>query len=1081
MMLLELVHNLALLVALAAASQVIEARWRVRRLTSQILHGLLFGTVGVLGMMTPVHFQPGIIFDGRSIILSVAGLFGGPVVALLATLMCGAYRLWLGGVGTAMGVSVVLASAALGVAFYYGRHRAARPMGWWQLWGFGLLVSGVMVGLVMLLPAGAWHAAWRQLGLPIIVFYPIATMLISLLFLDYEKQLRDRTTLAESEARFRTMMEQAADAVFLRDRAGWILDANRKACQSLGYTREELLAMKIWEIDPDAFQAGKQDLWDRVLAGEHFTFESHQKRKDGSTFPVEVTLGSVRLPLGPTVLSLVRDITDRKRVEASLEESRRMLVSVLDTIPVRVFWKDTDGRYLGCNQPFASDAGFDSPETLIGKDDYDMAWKEQADLYRADDRQVITSGVPKLQYEEPQTTPAGTQLWLRTSKIPLRDSAGRIIGILGTYEDITERKRAEQELERSAREWQTTFDATNDAIWILDQDHRVLRSNQTAERFFQRPCGEMLGQKCWAIVHDTAEPHPQCPFVRACQSRRRETAEMQQDGRWFEVTVDPILDAAGQLAGAVHIVSDITERKQAEETLRTSEEKYKRLIETTRTGYVILDQRGCVADANPEYVRLTGRQRLDDILGHSVLEWTAPHDLSRNDRAVKECLEQGSARNLEIDYVTSDGHVTPIEINATVLRLAGSVQILTLCRDVTEKKQLEAQFLRAQRLDGLGSLAGGVAHDLNNILTPILVAAPLLRSTVTDTENRNMLDTVHACAQRGADIIRQLLTFARGQPNVRVPLPVRHLLHEIEKIVSETFPRNLRLEITAPQERWLVQGDATQIQQALMNLCVNARDAMPDGGTLTLAAENIALDAEAAALVTDAKPEARPGAYVCISVTDTGTGIPREQLDRVFDPFFTTKDVGRGTGLGLSTVLGIVRGHGGFVRVDSRVGQGTRFELYLPALREAKEVGAPAPAMPPPRGHGELILVVEDEAAVLSVVQCVLEQQGYRVLAATEGAEALALLARHREEVKAVLTDMMMPGVDGPTLVHALRQNQPALPILGMSGLGDRAAGDGPEGYAAPEVLAKPFKVEALLAAVHRTLTSDTSGRSRTS
>ncbi len=949
MMLLDLVHNLALLVALAAASQVIEARWKMRRLTSQILHGLLFGTVGVVGMMTPVHFQPGIIFDGRSIILSVGGLFGGPVVALLAALMCGAYQLWLGGIGTAMGVSVVLASAALGMAFYDGRRRANRSMGWAELWGFGLLVSGVMVGLVMLLPAGVWHAAWQELGLAIIGIYPVATMLISLLFLDYEKQRRDRTTLAESEARYRTMMEQAADAVFMRDAAGRILDANRKACQSLGYTREELLAKNVWEIDPAALQSGKHEIWDRIMAGESFTFESHQRRKDGSVFPVEVTLGSVRLPLGPAVLAIVRDIKERKRVETSLEESRRMLYLVLDTIPVRVFWKDTEGRYLGCNQSFACDAGFDSPQALIGRDDYDMGWKDQAEPYRADDRQVITSGVPKLHYEEAQTTPAGTQLWLRTSKIPLRDLEGHIIGILGTYEDITD-------------------------------------------------------------------------------------------------------------------------RKQAEETLRTSEEKYKRLIETTRTGYVIIDHRGCVADANPEYVRLTGRQRLDDILGHNVLEWTAPHDIPRNDRAVQECLEQGFARDFEIDYITPAGRVIPVEINATVFGAAGSIQILALCRDVTEKKQLEAQFLRAQRLDGLGSLAGGVAHDLNNILTPILVVAPLLRAAAGDAESRNMLDTVHACAQRGADVIRQLLTFARGQPGVRVPLPVRHILHEMEKIVSETFPRNLRLEIAAPYERWLVQGDATQIQQALMNLCVNARDAMPGGGTLTLAAENIALDAAAAALVPDAKPDAKPGDYVCISVTDTGTGIPHEQLDRVFDPFFTTKEIGRGTGLGLSTVLGIVRGHGGFVRGESRVGQGTKFELYLPASREAKEAGAPAPKTLPPRGHDELILVVEDEAAVLGVVQCVLEQQGYRVLGATEGAEALALFARHRADIKAVITDMMMPGVDGPTLVQALRKSAPQLPILRMSGLGEQAGAKGLEGLEPPEVLAKPFTVEALLAAMHRTL-----------
>jgi PAS domain S-box-containing protein len=297
-------------------------------------------------------------------------------------------------------------------------------------------------------------------------------------------------------------------------------------------------------------------------------------------------------------------------------------------------------------------------------------------------------------------------------------------------------------------------------------------------------------------------------------------------------------------------------------------------------------------------------------------------------------------------------------------------EVLAINTDITEQKQLEANFLRIQRMEGIGALAGGIAHDLNNILAPILMVGQLLRETVTDPESRRMINTVEACAQRGADIIKQLLTFARGKPGARAPLPMRHFLNEMHKLIRETFPRNIQPRVNVPKDLWLILGDATQIHQALMNLCVNARDAMPEGGTLTLAAENVTLDAARAAMT----PNAKAGEYVRVSVTDTGTGIPPEHVDRIFDPFFTTKEIGKGTGLGLATVLGIVRGHGGFVRVNSRVGQGTTFELCFPASPEVKAAATPEREVPPPRGQGELILVVDDEAAVRETVRQTLEK-----------------------------------------------------------------------------------------------------------
>jgi hypothetical protein len=309
-----------------------------------------------------------------------------------------------------------------------------------------------------------------------------------------------------------------------------------------------------------------------------------------------------------------------------------------------------------------------------------------------------------------------------------------------------------------------------------------------------------------------------------------------------------------------------------------------------------------------------------------------------------------------------------------------------------------------------------------------------------------------------------------------VPLPVRYLLGEMNKLIQETFPKNIQLHVNVPQNLWQVLGDATQIHQALMNLCVNARDAMSYGGTLTLAAENLTLDEAFAAMMSGAKP----GPYVCVSVTDTGMGIPPENLDRIFDPFFTTKEIGKGTGLGLATVLGIARGHGGFVRVNSQTGKGTTFELYLPASLETKAAALPERETLPPRAGGELILLVDDEAAVRGVVQHALEKHGYRVVPAAEGAEAMGLFARHRAEIRAVLTDMMMPEMDGPSLVRALRHLEPQLPILGMTGVGEKADIKGLETLDLLVLLTKPFNSVTLLGVLHQALTAPRQAKGKT-
>lgn len=388
----------------------------------------------------------------------------------------------------------------------------------------------------------------------------------------------------------------------------------------------------------------------------------------------------------------------------------------------------------------------------------------------------------------------------------------------------------------------------------------------------------------------------------------------------------------------------------------------------------------------------------------------------------------------------------------------------TLCidTDVTEVKNIEQQFLRAQRLEGIGSLASGIAHDLNNILTPMLVSSQLLQETTTDPEDRATLACIEASAHRGADLVRQLLTFAQGKPTQRTPIDFRTLLREVEQLIRNTFPRQLNLVVAAAEDLWPVVGDPTQLHQALMNLCVNARDAMPQGGLLRVQADNITLTPQQ----VSPHPGALPGPTLRLTVSDTGTGIASHDLDRIFDPFFTTKAIGKGTGLGLPTVLGIVRGHGGFIVVETHPGQGSTFQVHLPASPNA----TPTPPNPPPprpnfkQGNQALVLVVDDELPVRLSLERTLASRGYRVLTAEHGAAALALYQQHHPHLHAVITDMMMPVMDGPTFLLALRQIHPSLPVFSMSGIPPSSTPPppSPEGFTAQ--LSKPFSPDELFA-----------------
>jgi PAS domain S-box-containing protein len=514
---------------------------------------------------------------------------------------------------------------------------------------------------------------------------------------------------------------------------------------------------------------------------------------------------------------------------------------------------------------------------------------------------------------------------------------------------------------------------------------------------------------------------------------------------------------------------ELEERKRAEAALRQSEASLREAQRIAHLGNWEWSVPSNELHWSDEVFFIFGiRRQAFGATYESFLEQVHPADRERVEQAVRQSLNTSEPYNLEHRIIRPDGEGRIVRGQGEVVhdntgritRMVGTVQ------DITEQKRIEAQFLRAQRMDGIGAIAGGMAHDLNNALAPILMGIQIIRNKVSEPDVRQMLAVMETNTHRSADMVRQVLTFARGRDGEQEMLQLGKLILEMENILRQTMPKSISVQSMVPKDLWPVVGNATQLHQTLLNLCVNARDAMPKGGKLTIAADNVELTAEEAKEIADS----RPGSFVMVLVSDTGTGISPEVMPRIFDAFFTTKAPGKGTGLGLSTIVRIVRNHGGFVSVKSEVGSGTSFEIYLPRAEAAPAVDKTPLAKPSPvkPGQGELILFVDDDRSVREMVAPTLLEQGYRVLAASNGAEALALFRQHEREVHLILADVVMPVMDGLELTEKVHSLLPELPVILMSGTFE--AGKEPLPAGAANFLVKPFRLEQLLAIIDFTL-----------
>lgn len=638
--------------------------------------------------------------------------------------------------------------------------------------------------------------------------------------------------------------------------------------------------------------------------------------------------------------------------------------------------------------------------------------------------------------------------------------------------DISERHKAEHLLRLQG----AALEAADNAIMITDRDGTIEWVNPAFQRLTGYTLAESIGRNPREIARsgivDKKVIGELWATITSGRAWRGEMINRRKDGSTYpeEETITPVRSPAGEITHFVAIKQDLTQARKAAADLQASEERYRLLFDQNPLPMWVYEMGTLrILAVNDAAVRQYGYTR-EEFLRTSMKGLLPADDETQLLQALESATDE--IKNLtESRHRRKDGSVFPVEVSARPLEVSGLKARLVLAADISEKKELQDRFLRAQRLESLGMLASGIAHDLNNMLAPIIFVGPLLRQTRTTPDELKIIGTLERSAERGVGLVRQILAFAQGSTGEPRLTQIKHIARDIIHLVEETFPRSIQIEHSIPSDLWPAIVNPTQIHQVLLNLCVNSRDAMPNGGTLRISAANRRLSAAEAREIS----EARAGAWLMLEVSDTGTGIPPEVLKQIWEPFFTTKAPDVGTGLGLSTVRGIVAGHAGFTQIATQVGKGSTFRVFVPADAASHvEEGAQAAATPAD-GSGEHILVADDDEAVREIITTLLTARGYRVTCCADGIEALKHFNARPREFDLVITDIDMPNIGGGLLSRVLLQLRPDVKLLAISGL----VGEGAPGSELDVTrqlvhgfLLKPFAASELFNAIRRLLPS---------
>lgn len=878
-------------------------------------------------------------------------------------------------------------------------------------------------------------------------------------FMDITERKEAEKKIALEQNLFLSLMDNISAHVYFKDLDSRFIRTNQTAASLFGMEKMALIGKSDFDFFPkEAAEKQRRDE-ERVMQTRQ-PIQIVEHHQDLWTLTTKAPRYDQNGKLAGT-FGVSLDITDQKIAEQALEASRRLLRNVLDTIPARVWWKDLNSKFLGCNLHFSHDAGLDHPRQLIGKTDYDMCWKEQADHFVSDDREMIESGKPMLGIEEFQTQADGKIHRIETNKIPLRNNEGEIIGTVGSYSDITERKKLEARL----RQTQFAVDHLADAAYWCTEDGRFAYVNEASCLALGYTEEELLNLYIYDVDLDASVgtwPDFWHSFKQSGRARIERT-HRRKDGSSFPVEVRINYLEFEEIGLACGFAHNITDKKIAEAERR----RLSTAIEQSPETVMITDPDGIIQYVNPAFETITGYSSEEAIGNNPRFLQSGEH----NEFFYSELwntLTSGTPWAGRFINKRKDGTLyTEEAVISQVKDPTGAIiNYVGVKRDITEELSKEEQFQQAQKMEAVGQMAGGIAHDFNNILQIILLFDELLMDELpAETKEHRNAKEIKTAAERAVVLTRQLLTFSRKQPAHKTLLILSTVIEESKGMLLTLLDHKTKLVLDLAQDLTPVDADAGQLSQLIMNLTVNARDAMPEGGRLTLSTENIRLTPPDTAAI----PRSKPGNYVCLSITDTGQGMSQQVQDHLFAPFFTTKEVGKGTGLGLAVVYGIVEGHHGWINVYSEEGQGTSFKIYLPVHQHDPEPDALG-EFKSEEAHHKRILLVEDDADMRDLVIHLLQGGGYQVSVAETTEEALVLFDSRTEEFNMLFSDIVLPKQSGIELADILREKVPSLPVLLYSGYRDqkeRWCDLDSKGY---HFLQKPFTITALMMAVHETL-----------
>jgi PAS domain S-box-containing protein len=769
-------------------------------------------------------------------------------------------------------------------------------------------------------------------------------------------------------------------------------------------------------------------------------------------------------------LTIQRRGRERARREAEFRK-------LFDEAPVAYHEIDRDSVIRRVNRTECTLLGYVAGE-MLGRPIWAFIAEAEREVSRETIRRKLAGVEPLAPFQRRFVRRDGGELLLEIHETLVRNAAGEATGLRSALLNITERQQAEDALREAARQWQTTFDAVNDAVCLLDADGRILRCNRAMAALIGGVPADLIGRRCWEVVHGVPEPIPGCPLLRMRTSHRREQLELQLGDSWFNVTADPILDERQALQGMIHVIRDITEHKQVEAALirqariaaifastpddEMFNEVVKVVLDVMQSPFGVF---GYIDEDGALVVPTMTRQVWSECaVADKIIRF--PRDAWSDSSWPRAIREKRANYSNEVSTGVPEGHVgirrhisLPIMFQEEVI---GLFQVANKETDYTEqdvrtleaisgqvapilqarlwhdrasrtRERMEARLLQTKKMESIGRLAGGVAHDFNNLLTVINGYSKLLLGKLSAGDPlRVNLEQINEAGERAAKLTSQLLAFSRKQLLAPRVVDLNHLVGQMRSMLEPLVGEDVEVRVELNSETGMVRADPHQLEQVIMNLVVNSRDAMPRGGKLLIETACVEFDESYAR----SHPEVRLGRHVLLAVSDNGMGMDDETRRQIFEPFFTTKGAGRGTGLGLSMVQGIVAQSGGYSDVYSEPGHGTTFKIYLPRVEEAV-ADTRIPETVPDLGGKETVLVVEDHAEVREYAVAVLKAYGYRIIQAESAGQALLMLEREPERIDLLLTDVVMPSVGGRELADRLERLQPGIKVLFMSGYTD--------------------------------------------